>query len=275
MANLKEDLTVEINQFEGGLSNFRSTRYIYKRNPNLWQEILKATEFLPQDAKAKQRVWHILNDVYYRPTCPITGEYTKWWDNRYCEYANTSALNRGTLEKRKQTYKERTGYEDWGKDPNVNKKRKRTYEEKLLVGEVIPYNKRRKVCGKLRRKKAEQTWLEKYGTENPFQQEWFRDKFRAPDRPERHAYYESVILYTRDSWRQNFSKINPKWLPRGDDYHLDHIYSIHQGYKDGIHPMIIGHWSNLRMITKDENMEKNRRCDKTIEQLFEDYYESS
>jgi hypothetical protein len=29
------------------------------------------------------------------------------------------------------------------------------------------------------------------------------------------------------------------------------------------------------MITKDENMEKNRRCDKTIEQLFEDYYESS
>jgi hypothetical protein len=71
--------------------NKSATRYLYKQHPELWQRILTATNFLPETAKAKQRVWHVLNDVYERPVCPVTGEYVKWWENRYLKTSSVSA----------------------------------------------------------------------------------------------------------------------------------------------------------------------------------------
>lgn len=35
---------------------------------------------------------------------------------------------------------------------------------------------------------------------------------------------------------------------------------------------IIGHWTNLRMIEKTENYSKGMRCDKTQDQLFNDFF---
>ena len=43
-------------------------------------------------------------------------------------------------------------------------------------------------------------------------------------------------------------------------YHLDHMISIHYGYKNGIPPKVIGHISNLRMIPHQENLLKGTKC---------------
>jgi hypothetical protein len=68
-----------------------------------------------------------------------------------------------------------------------------------------------------------------------------------------------------------FDKINPQRLDRSSNA-LDHIYSIQQGFKDSIPPYIIGHWTNLRIISLVENSIKGMRCDKTPAELFEDFF---
>jgi hypothetical protein len=53
--------------------NKSATRYLYRTQPELWQKILNATDFLPPVAKPKQRIWHVINDAWAVPKCPIEG----------------------------------------------------------------------------------------------------------------------------------------------------------------------------------------------------------
>lgn len=80
-----------------------------------------------------------------------------------------------------------------------------------------------------------------------------------------------MAYFTKATWRKEFDKINPTRLNRSE-IDLDHIYSIQQGFRDNIPPFIIGHWTNLRMLEKTENYSKGMRCDKTQEQLFDDFF---
>lgn len=43
------------------------------------------------------------------------------------------------------------------------------------------------------------------------------------------------------------------------------------GFENKISAEIIGHWTNLRIVASLYNITKNIKCDKTIEQLYEDY----
>lgn len=47
-------------------------------------------------------------------------------------------------------------------------------------------------------------------------------------------------------------------------YHLDHICSISEGYKNNISPEIIGNINNLRFIPWDENYKKGSKVEKKI-----------
>lgn len=84
-------------------------------------------------------------------------------------------------------------------------------------------------------------------------------------------YYEKVWTLTNEQFRLHYYDINPLNLPRGKyTNHLDHIYSISAGLENKIPPEIISHWTNLRLLDYKSNISKNKRCDKTIEQLYED-----
>ncbi len=50
-------------------------------------------------------------------------------------------------------------------------------------------------------------------------------------------------------------------------YHLDHMYSIYQGFKDNVSPEIIGNIANLEMISHYENCSKNKKCSLTLKVL--------
>ena len=43
-------------------------------------------------------------------------------------------------------------------------------------------------------------------------------------------------------------------------YHLDHKFSIVEGFKQNIPPYIIGHINNLEMLIGRNNLVKNRKC---------------
>jgi hypothetical protein len=52
-------------------------------------------------------------------------------------------------------------------------------------------------------------------------------------------------------------------------YHLDHKYSIAEGFKNKVSPEIIGSIYNLRFIDHKENCSKGTKCSITLEKLYE------
>ena len=52
-------------------------------------------------------------------------------------------------------------------------------------------------------------------------------------------------------------------------YHLDHRYSITEGFKNKIPPLIIGSLPNLRFLPFRENVKKSIGCSITIKELYE------
>jgi hypothetical protein len=62
---------------------------------------------------------------------------------------------------------------------------------------------------------------------------------------------------------ENFDKRGPK------EYHLDHKYSVFEGFKNNVPIEIIGHICNLEMLRYDENTSKGEKCSITLEELKE------
>lgn len=79
-------------------------------------------------------------------------------------------------------------------------------------------------------------------------------------------YYRQVEIITRKSVKDHFRNIKDFHL-RGFSYHLDHKYSISDGFENNISPKIIGHWRNLQIIPKFENESKGSSSCITIEEL--------
>lgn len=52
-------------------------------------------------------------------------------------------------------------------------------------------------------------------------------------------------------------------------FHIDHIYSVAEGYRNGVPVDIISHPLNLRIIPASENLKKNSRCDITLDDLYD------
>jgi len=251
--------------------NKSATRSLKKTHPELWQDILTATNFLPEDAKPKQRVCHILNDVYYRPTCPETGEYVKWWENRYLQYATMGAAT---------SHRNKAG-KNKNQTASAQKKRKQSIIEGYRSGKRKPLSLTLEQS-KARYEKIREATLEKYGVHSTLLLPEVREKqyqTRVKNgtytpkhlKKPRQNYYEAVQRLTKISWLEHFDKINPKRLDRSK-WDLDHVFSIQEGFRQGIPPYIIAHWTNLRMLEPSVNYSKGMRCDKTRDELFEDVF---
>jgi len=115
---------------------------------------------------------------------------------------------------------------------------------------------------------------EKYGEDNFFKtrdfQELMLDKGkRIPlsERKDREKYYNLVWFFTRITYK-NHKNILDKESKRGKDYHLDHIFSVKEGYLNKIDPRIIGSLSNLQLLPKSINIKKQSDCWIELKQLL-------
>lgn len=85
---------------------------------------------------------------------------------------------------------------------------------------------------------------------------------------EKTLYMEQVAKYTSYSLASYYELINPLNLKIGaDKHHVDHIFSRHHGFLNGIAPEIIGSPSNLRVIPWKENLSKGPASHITVEEL--------
>lgn len=251
--------------------NKSATRYLYRSNPDLWKQILDLTTFLSNDAKPKQRIWHVINEVDNIPRCPIENVELKWCENRYLTTSSCSA--RIKLQHQRGDFV--NGY-----TPENNEKRRQGNLKAVANGRKYRL---KETYTETLKEKSKQTCLERYGVENGSQTKESREKISnarikngaTPKhlRSLRRLYYDAVWKVTEEHWKLHFDKINPQRLNRSNNA-LDHIYSIQQGFKDNIPPYIIGHWTNLRVIALVENSIKGMRCDKTQGELFNNFFKN-
>jgi hypothetical protein len=85
---------------------------------------------------------------------------------------------------------------------------------------------------------------------------------------------EDYFIFVRALTEKNYdlfkNVINPKNLKRGwKNNHVDHKYSISQGFKDRVNPFYIAHPCNLQMLKAKDNKRKNAKCDHSLEELNE------
>ncbi len=83
-------------------------------------------------------------------------------------------------------------------------------------------------------------------------------------------YSRKVRLLTSISYRKNKNIIDPLNL-KSKLYHIDHRYSISDGFKNHIDPIIISSIWNLRLIKSEDNLKKGPKSEITIELLMEKY----
>lgn len=249
--------------------NKSATRYLYKSHPDLWAQIVDKTKFLPNNAKPKQRIWHIINEVTEIPKCPIEHVELKWWENRYLTTSSPSAKIR--LQHRRGDFVN-------GHTPELNEKRRQGNLKAVANGRKY---RAKETYTESQKEKNKQTCIKRYGVKNGSQTKDSREKISdarikngaTPKhlRSLRRIYYDTVWRFTEESWKENYNKINPTRMRRSDNA-LDHIYSIQQGFRDSIPPYIIGHWTNLRILPMVENSLKGMRCDKTQKELFDNFF---
>ena len=89
-------------------------------------------------------------------------------------------------------------------------------------------------------------------------------------RPEFYRY-KSVVTYLTEKYRLALTQGYVTGLAGKEGaHHIDHKYSILNGYKNKISPLVIGHLQNLTMLPWKDNVSKHAKCSVTIEQLLVD-----
>lgn len=115
--------------------------------------------------------------------------------------------------------------------------------------------------------KRRETCLRKYGSTNPLNSHYVMDKLMLKkwgmtwdEKRETLSEYEK---YTREVWKVTISQpleLLENYDLRGKDYHLDHKFSIAEGFRQGIPSKIIGDIVNLEILASRENIVKSDGC---------------
>src|ERR1035437_4897463 len=108
-------------------------------------------------------------------------------------------------------------------------------------------------------KKREDNCFEKYGVKYFFQTDEFFElvgRKKVLDPSDFLEYRKKVNRITEKSFKDNFDILCCVYF-RGEEYHLDHIYSVYDGYINSVDPNIIGSISNLQLISKKINLNKS------------------
>lgn len=93
-------------------------------------------------------------------------------------------------------------------------------------------------------------------------------------RPKGQANLSNYQAHVRRLTIINYNKyknlINPNNLPRGKkSYHIDHIYSVYDGFTNNISAEVISHPANLQMLSSSKNIIKRTKSHHTVAELME------
>ena len=84
-------------------------------------------------------------------------------------------------------------------------------------------------------------------------------------------YYRTVYKITKNQNIMILDNCDKRSKIANTGYHLDHKYSIRQGFEDDIDPRIIGDIVNLEFLPFRENCSKGKGCSITKDELYDTY----
>ena len=85
-------------------------------------------------------------------------------------------------------------------------------------------------------------------------------------------YKYIVKRYTEINYKKHKQVINSDNYCRNRERHLDHKFSIMEGFKQNILPFIIGNQVNLEILDGKTNIQKYDKCSITKKELFNEYF---
>lgn len=100
--------------------------------------------------------------------------------------------------------------------------------------------------------------------------EVYKDKDFSVEGLTRQAYTRKAGQHADTQYRRNKHWLDPE-NKRGKQWHVDHIYSVTDGFLNKVPIDVISDITNLRLISDKENYAKNRNSHKSIDQLYEDF----
>lgn len=237
---MKEKLLIEKILVSNGI-NRNAHRSLAGSKKNLVPEILEATAFLGTQCEMKERLFCIHQGIKLRPICVVCGNDVKF-ETRCCRYLLTcssrcdathrSKIKQGSCLAQSRIQNARLKLHD--KDENgVSGYEKSAHKAKLT--------KRHNTLGVMSNADYE--------------------KFTA---------YRRQVYWHSKQWDltqlENFHLRGRCGTPNA--HQLDHRYSIATGFKNQIHPSIIGHIVNLMMVPWGENRAKGTGCSLTLQDLL-------
>jgi len=203
----------------------------------------------------------------------------KWGYRKYCSQ-RCATLDTLNIEKRKETMMKRYGVDNAVYlestqralyTPEIKEKRINSIRKTMLARYGIE-------CA-LSKGQFQDKIIETRLARSPEQKQAIKDKIRETAEANGNWITEDQVEnfkdYSRLVWRYtnaNDLTVLENIENRGmapDEYHLDHRYSIFQGFKDDVPAKIIGSIDNLEMLQSGQNLSKNKKCSITLDELLQ------
>lgn len=216
--------------------------------PNLLNQIIYKTKFLGT-ASSTERLYCYTNNIVERPLCKMCNKHVtfnrvKQLYHTYCG-RNCSILDMKTL----------IGVVNSSQLESVREKKKIKSLEKYGVDNV---SKAVSVQEKISKKRKDY-WDRVYQSKN-----------FTTDGLSRLEYARRCHQYADTQYQRYKHVIDPE-SKRSKDWHVDHIYSVTDGFLNDIPINVISDITNLRLIPAVENYKKFKSSHKTLQELYEDY----
>lgn len=166
------------------------------------------------------------------------------------------ACSSTVIEKMKSTTIERFGVENASSSQIIKNKKKRKSLIKYGVDNVSKAPEIKETLSQ----KAKERW-----------QIIYADKDFSVNGLTRKQYSNRVNQYANTQYQQYKHILDPD-NKRGKHWHLDHIYSVTDGFLNNVPIYILSDVTNLRLISDSENYAKHLNSHKSLNKLYEDYY---
>lgn len=248
-----------------------------KISTEMIEQIHRLTSFLDEETDVSVRIKTMQLGITEKPSCIVCGASTKYHRStkRFADTCSVKcqSVNPTIVSSRKQTNLVRYGVDHNFKLIPDDIRRasglrlaedgKRICYEKygvenvMLVPEIKAKHKQTMGSAETK-KKVQESILSSRGRKYTLPENW-QNEFNK--------YRSFVWHFTRHSNIQSLPNIEKRGKGR-NAYHLDHRFSMLEGFANNIHPSIIGSIHNLTMLPSTENRKKWSRSSSTIGELM-------
>lgn len=218
--------------------------------PDIYNDIMNYTNWLSSDASMSERLFCYTTNITSYPKC-LKCNNSVTYSSKDKKYYNYCSNNCSILDIAKSF-----SVTNVSQLQSVKDKKKKSAQEKYGVDNVSQAEEIKEKISK----KVIKYWDKIYEGKD-FNSEGLTMK----------QYSHRCHQYAETQYFRNIANIDPNKL-RGKDWHVDHIFSVFDGWINNIPINIISDISNLRLITSAQNLKKYRKSEKSIKQLYEDYY---